>query len=363
MAPSSVSGFCAERHPSHSRLSTGLRSVRLHTSGASIFDPSQDPESLLKFFTMLATSSKMNLGFDTNVKSIGETNLDLEFTIQQTVYHTSRLLYDFGADPATGRGTRVFEVIDQKTKEVRTVKDCWVEDRPGKQMEHEIVAGIKCDMENDTDFHKHFIDICGYIKMDASGGFNNICKILKTDIFIRGDPSGSELLVPITKVSEPYLEPAKGKMADQALYLYLIREERVLVNPPCSRFRYQAAYREKGESLFEITSFPDVFKYIRQAADGTSDVLVNLQTRSRLHVSNLALHHLHKTGWVHKDFAPGNIIVVEGTAKISDFEFATRRPAGQLGELTKPTNASSPVVKDVRVVCLSDGGFKCQKSN
>ena len=58
---------------------------------------------------------------------------------------------------------------------------------------------------------------------------------------------------------------------------------------------------------------------------------------------NPALNQLHSVGWVHRDFTPGNIIVVGTTTKISDFEFAKRREVHRLERLTKPTGASSHV--------------------
>ena len=135
--------------------------MQSHASGASISDPSQEPEKLIKFFTILATSSEQDLGFDTNIKRIGESDFDLEFTIQEKVYHTSTLLYDIGADASTGRGTRAFEVIDQETKEVRVIKDSWIEDRSREQMEHETLAAIERDI-GAAKFHEYFVDICGY---------------------------------------------------------------------------------------------------------------------------------------------------------------------------------------------------------
>jgi len=35
--------------------------------------------------------------------------------------------------------------------------------------------------------------------------------------------------------------------------------------------------------------------------------------------------YLHEAGWVHRDYSPGNIIVLDKIAKISDLEFAKRR--------------------------------------
>jgi len=66
----------------------------------------------------------------------------------------------------------------------------------------------------------------------------------------------------------------------------------------------------------------------------------------------LALHRLHQAGWVHRDFSPGNVITVEGKAKISDLEFAKRRVADDLEKLTRPGDVSSAAKKDLRTVGL-----------
>lgn len=260
--------------------------MAFHTSGAGVSNASQEPDSLLKLIIMLVTSDETNLGFDKSIVRIGnKSNFDLEFTIQDTVYHTSKLLYDLGADAATGRGTRVFEVVDQKSKEVRVIKDCWIENRPGKQLEHDIVAGIKRDIEariehgtgNDEDFHKHFVDTCGYKKTDGFGGLDGICKLLKTRTFVKHgfEP---ELLVPTAEAPKLYHHPAKDKIADQDHLVLPTEGERDPLTPPHPRFRYQVVYSEKGKSLFEVTSFSDAFGYLVQAADGMLKVFVNANT-------------------------------------------------------------------------------------
>jgi serine/threonine protein kinase len=55
---------------------------------------------------------------------------------------------------------------------------------------------------------------------------------------------------------------------------------------------------------------------------------------------------------VHRDLSPGNIIVVDGKAKISDLEFAKRRAARELEKLTRQTDQSLSVAKDTRTVSL-----------
>lgn len=216
----------------------------------------------------------MDLGINTNIESVGVTDVDLKFTIQGTGYRASKLLYDLGADTATGGGTRVFEVIDQRTKKVRVIKDCWVEDRAQKRMEHEIVVGIKQDVNNDEDFHKHFINICGYRRTDTSGGFDKLLKGLNTGTFEKVD------LQPRDIRKSVYCASAEDRAPNQGGYLLQTPAERAPPILPCPRFRYQVVYDEKGVSLFEVPSFADIFVHIVQAADGMSQPIPDSQIHS-----------------------------------------------------------------------------------
>jgi len=68
---------------------------------------------------------------------------------------------------------------------------------------------------------------------------------------------------------------------------------------------------------------------------------------------NPGLHCLHQAGWVHRDFNPGNVIVVGGEAKISDLKFAKRRSANELKRLTRLGGVFSPGTTDNQTVGLS----------
>ena len=152
--------------------------------------------------------------------------------------------------------------------EARVIKDCWVEDRPGKRKEHEIVTGVKNDM-GDQKFGKHFVDIRGHRETYTSGGFDRVCQILKNRKF---KPKVFEpgLLVPASSTQKPtYTDQSEGSIADQDHYLQSTEETEVPRNPPHPRFRYQVVYDEKGESLFEVTSLSKVLAYIGQAAEGS----------------------------------------------------------------------------------------------
>jgi len=161
----------------------------------------------------------------------------------------------------------VFEVKDQAAK-VYVIKDCWVEDRPGKRKEHEIVAGIKNDM-SDEEFRKHFVDIRGHRETYTSGGFGRVCNILRNRKF-KPKVFEPEFLVPTSSAQKAtYTDQAQGSIADQDHYLQSTEETEVPRNPPHPRFRYQVVYDEKGESLFEVTSLSKVLAYIGQAAEGS----------------------------------------------------------------------------------------------
>ena len=235
--------------------------------GINISNIPQDPDSLIKFFILLAVSSESDLGFDTNIESVDGTDMMLKFTIDGRKYTTSEVLYDIGADAPTGRGSRVFEAKDEETEEVRIIKDCWIEDREGKQMEHEVVAGIKRDMGNCQKFGEHFVDICGHHKTDTSGGLGRICTILKKTTFDAEKEFQPLLLVCPLAPKPVYVEGAE--VAHQGQYLKPTPTKLPPKRPPHPRFRYQVVYSEKGISLYEVTSFGEVFKYISQATEGT----------------------------------------------------------------------------------------------
>jgi len=202
----------------------------------------------------------VDLGFDTNIKS-GKTNLDLQFTIQGRVYHTSKLPYDTGADTVTGQGRRVFDAVDQETGDARAIKDYWVEDHPGEQLEHDIVSRIKGKMGGEK-FCKYFVDTCGHRKTDPPRAFNSLCKTLDSKTSMPRDYYGPQFLTAAADASKLIL-------TDQRHLPQSTLTKWSTSNPPCPRFRYQVVYGEKGISLFEIPSFVDGFVHIGRAADGT----------------------------------------------------------------------------------------------
>jgi hypothetical protein len=238
----------------------------LYSVGAS--DHFQDPDSLLKLFVILATSPEADLGFDTSIERVfGKSDFDVQFSIEGTGYRTTKVLFDVGADAPTGRGTRVFEVEDLRTGGKCVIKDCWVEDRPGKEMEHNIAARIK-ERVGKEEFCEYFIDVCGHRRTDMSGSFEMVCQSLKAGTFNPGGGFHPKLVVPPTKSRSSYMSGAP--VANQDHYLRPAETKAAPSHPPHPRFRYQIVYKERGISLFEVTSLEKVFLYISHAAEGAT---------------------------------------------------------------------------------------------
>ncbi|KAF9783771.1 hypothetical protein BJ322DRAFT_1066999 [Thelephora terrestris] len=291
------------------------------------FDWFEDPDSLIRFFVLLATSSATDLGFDTTIKRVGPDDFDLQYDIEGSKYNFSRLLYDIGADAPCGRGTWVFEVKIEGGDEVRVLKDCWAENREGEQREHEIVAGIKETMEQD-DFLKYFVDICGHRETETSGGFHEVCNILTERSFEVMDNIRPQALTLTDNITTGSSIPNQHRHPDRyAPSSWLAPEV-----PPHSRFRYQVVYQEEGTPLYGVTSLEKAFKYLGQTVD--------------------AAHCLHEAGWVHRDLSPGNVLVVGDVAKISDLEFAKKRAARDLETLTRSKGPPKLNASDTRTGTL-----------
>jgi hypothetical protein len=161
----------------------------------------------------------------------------------------------------------VFEVDDPGTGGKRVIKDCWVEDRPGKEMEHSIVTGIKMGMDR-KEFCGHFIDVHTHHKKEMSGRFGEMWKLLNAETSKFTEGIETEPLVPPIQPTSAY---AVGtSVANQDHLLQPTESKPPPSHLPHPRFRYQIVYEEKGISLFEVPSFGDVFLYISEAAEGTA---------------------------------------------------------------------------------------------
>ena len=182
------------------------------------------------------------------------------------------LLYDIGVDSPNGRGGRVFEAEDRKTKGKYVIKDCWIEERPGRELEHDIVKKIKADM-GDEDFNKYIIGIRAHQKTVMSEGFGDICDFLRNRTFRSNEESALKTFVPVSTPKQSHTSDAP--VANQDNRLKPTKTIHALERPPQPRSRYQIVYEERGISLFEVTSFQMVFIHIGQAMEGNGPRSMN----------------------------------------------------------------------------------------
>jgi len=279
----------------------------------------QDPGSLIRFFAILATSSGSDLGIDTNIGVIDAYGSKFTFLIDGTTYQTSNCLYDDGARDLCGRGTRAFDVRAEGEEAPLVIKDCWLEDRQDRALEHATVERVRSAVGK-AEFRKRFIDICGH-RTTRNAVLDRVCEILKHDF---------------NKQRGYYAVPIHGS-----------RQAVETIRPPRPRFRYQIVYREKGDTFYHVTSLQKAYLDLNEITKGGS-ILTRFSLAQRRFV---ALHSLHASKFVHGDVSPGNIFSLEGGAKLSDLEFARERDVEKLSELTlKNRDPSSPRVVENLVV-------------
>ncbi|KAF9645744.1 hypothetical protein BDM02DRAFT_3189430 [Thelephora ganbajun] len=182
----------------------------------------------------------------------------LRFTVQGVVYRALKVRCDINTKAPSSRGTWVFEVMDQETKKVGVIKDCWVEDQPGKRMEREIVAEIKNDVG--------------------------------TKIFA----NTSLTSMGVDPHTEEDFEPQ-------------------LSSPPLISWNQAILARPRALSLTKAT----VPNWPQQSGPHGILRIPSSTTRVFVHINRAAdaLRCLYEAGWVHRDFGPGNIIVVGKEAK------------------------------------------------
>jgi len=199
------------------------------------------------------------------------------------------------------------------------IKDCWLEDRQDKALEHTIVERVRGAVGK-AEFQKRFIDICSH-RTTRNAVLDRVCEILKRDF---------------NKRDGFYAVPINGS-----------RQAVGTMQPPPPRFRYQVVYREKGDSFYHVRSLQKAYLDLNEVTKGGL-IIAGLSITQRRFV---ALHSLHTSKFVHGDVSPGNIFSFEGGAKLSDLEFARERDVDKLSELTLETrDPSSPRAAEHLVV-------------
>ena len=139
-----------------------------------------------------------------------------------------------------GRGTRAFEARAEGEATALVIKDCWLEDRQDRALEHDTVERVGSAV-GQAEFRRRFIDTCGY-RTTRNAVLDRVCEILKHN-FNKQD-------------------------GFRAVPIHGSRRAVEGMQPPRPRFRYQIVYKEKGDSFYHITSLRKAYLDLSEITKG-----------------------------------------------------------------------------------------------
>ncbi|PSS18947.1 hypothetical protein PHLCEN_2v3163 [Hermanssonia centrifuga] len=216
------------------------------------------------------------LGWDPTMKSLADGRI--EIAVQsgndgEALYRTINLLSDIGSADLIGRGTRVWKAVKmvngEEFGEPVALKDSWVDysrKREGaihERIRESILATAQAEL-----FTRHFLTVECY---------------------------GDVLVLDEQDRTRPPQDHSLSSSPELALTSIHTSEYH--------QVHHRIVFKEVGLPLSKVTSLLEVFNALGDVVDG--------------------LRCLHECGWVHRDISTGNVVIVDGIAKITDLEYAT----------------------------------------
>ncbi|KAJ7031674.1 hypothetical protein C8F04DRAFT_1397182 [Mycena alexandri] len=297
------------------------------------------PQELIRAVATFAFASPEKLGFDTTVSQFRDDlgRVQYKICLKGETYFTIRPLTDYRADAIRGRATRVWLVHPEGEPDVFYVlKDVWVPEdsvTEGDQLRllHEVLASVESSSTPDTRHPSEY-----FLTVVDDGFVSTLDETEDNTLSIMGGKTipVDAPLVPRTteqKVVKPNAASGSHKMASSKHgRTETLRYENsgLAPSPPPGavtpgkrkqyehRTHYRIIFKEVGISIYDLESIPQVMKALADAIEG--------------------LKVLHRLGLVHRDISPGNILVVDGVAKITDLEYTkvyrNELAVGELGE-------------------------------
>ncbi|KAI0345467.1 hypothetical protein BDW22DRAFT_877798 [Trametopsis cervina] len=290
------------------------------------FDFIENYESLVHFFVSQMYATPQQLGFDTTMQPAADLEARRKNRYDIAVHYTDPenpdgpkksisyrtveggLLSSIGAEAIKSRGTRVWhaqEIVKGGVKPEKVViKDYWIDsDRTREAVTRaEILRAAKDDEQRKL--------LRTYLLTPLYWG----------DVMLDDDLPDSTFgairraaVLPSNAQDFPTVHSKPSKFADRLIEdLHLapqgvgaiLHEAAHTLQVPIShnKHRHRIVLAEMGPTIESLTSVCDIFQAGAQAA--------------------LALRALHSTGWLHRDISSGNILIVDGTVKLTDLEYA-----------------------------------------
>ncbi|KAJ3556687.1 hypothetical protein NM688_g1888 [Phlebia brevispora] len=265
------------------------------------FDFREDYHTLLRFILSLSFAELHQLGWDPTMQEIHvDGHVQYDITVrsaeaQIVVYRTLGLLSDSSARDLLGRGTRVWKAVrlveGEEVGPPVALKDAWVDNTRQRE-------GNNLSQVLEADFAKEHPELNEHLMKVQTHG----------DVFVAG----------IQDHTPSFLQPDSSSTVGKSTRVVENGSHKEIPTPvTLFQVHYRIVYQEAGKSLAEVDSLQTVFKALAEALYG--------------------LLTMHKSGWVHRDLSPGNIVIVDGAARVIDLEYATSErspnPLGKTGTL------------------------------
>ncbi|GJE95061.1 hypothetical protein PsYK624_112400 [Phanerochaete sordida] len=216
-------------------------------------------------------------------------------------YRTRRLLSELHAERPRGRGTRVWEVEElgddgrPTLAPKKVMKDTWGD--IDRRLEGSIVKNIEEDAEKAGKrkaFMKHFVPIERYGRVHVTEGKQS--RPDSTNCFRLNRRRAKAIPKTVNTLQIAARPTFRMPFLNQKLLSDASRYP--------AKVHHRTVYSQVGEPLLEAPSLHEAIKCLGQAVQGVG--------------------FMHELGWVHRDISYGNILIIAGSGKIVDLEYAQK---------------------------------------
>jgi len=285
---------------------------------------------MIQLVVFLSYASSEELGYDKTMRLFEGNKYEVD--VGSHTFVSSRILSDLAADRLCGRATRVFKVSEKAgSPQHFALKDQWSDDdrlAEGSVLE-DLRAMIKSEMEKglfgDMGLAKdpvdYFLSVKAYGHVHLSNNLEDNTKTIMQGLSL--PDSSPSLSIPFSEKNfVSYTAPginreSAGHIPYPASISSILPIKRSNFHP---RRHYRTVFNEVGTPLHDLDNLSDLFRGLADATIGkiSVDFVLNILLTSD---STLALEIIHRLKCVHRDVSTGNILLYQGSGRLSDLEF------------------------------------------
>jgi hypothetical protein len=250
---------------------------------------SQSYKDVVRIFVSLTKATREQLGYDESVTFVkfdevhGGFQRVFDYLVSEDLgperrFRTVRLITDRGSEVLTGRGTRIWEVVEMLKDESEpapdrvhmVLKDSWIED--DRIPEFEILRDVREKLKHDPGLH-HFLNVecAGVVRqLDSTSDTTklSVCNLRAVkDLELQFD----EMAETVESDSETLTclgwEPSYPIMKEPRLTGSDLRKKRDF------RKHSRQVFREVGTPITRLTSYPALLNALHGALCGTQNII------------------------------------------------------------------------------------------